>query len=212
VGDESALPGPRVHQSALPPAAGRAAPPRILRTMDQGLPIAYQVLQPGVAVQAASGEFVGTVERVIAAPEQDIFEGIVIRTVAGARFVPAEDVASLHERGDDLKLDAAQVEALGEPTGAAALDYDAGAPALEDSAGGNYQAPYGAPGRAWFGTKPFGRGYRPQGWPGYLVMAALTATSLVLRTAGSDHHSNLTLLLILPAIIILVLMRTRQRR
>ena len=92
--------------------------------MDEGLPIAYEVLDKDVAVFAADGSQVGSVDHVVAAPEEDIFHGVVIRTDSGRRFVPAEQVASLHERGVDLRLDAAAVAALPEPHG--------GAPAWRD--------------------------------------------------------------------------------
>ena len=87
--------------------------------MDEGLPIAYQVLDDGVPVYASDGQQVGTVDHVISAPAEDIFHGIVIRGQAKRQFVAADDVASLHERGVDLRLDAAAVEALPEPHGGA---------------------------------------------------------------------------------------------
>lgn len=88
--------------------------------MNEGLPIAYEVLDSGVSVYSSDGETVGTVDHVIAAPEEDIFHGIVIRTGSGRRFVPADDVASLHERGVDLRINAAAIAGLPEPHGAAA--------------------------------------------------------------------------------------------
>ena len=69
--------------------------------VDEGLPIAYEVLEEGVLVYAADGEQVGTVDHVVAAPELDIFHGIVMKTGIGPRFVAADQVASLHERGVD---------------------------------------------------------------------------------------------------------------
>jgi len=85
--------------------------------MDEGLPIAYEVLESGVPVYASGGEQVGTVAHVVAAPEEDIFHGIVLNSDRGQRFVPADQVASLHERGVDLRIDGAAVAALGEPGG-----------------------------------------------------------------------------------------------
>ena len=87
--------------------------------MDEGLPIAYEVLERGVPVYASGGEQVGTVDHVVAAPEEDIFHGLVISTGGGQRFVPADQVASLHERGADLKIDAAAAAALEPPGGGA---------------------------------------------------------------------------------------------
>ena len=61
----------------------------------------------------------GTVDHVIAVPAQDIFHGIVLRVERGLRFVAADDVAALHERGVDLRISAAAAAELPEPHGAA---------------------------------------------------------------------------------------------
>jgi hypothetical protein len=87
--------------------------------MDEGLPIAYPVLEEGVQVYAADGASVGTVDHVIAAPQEDIFHGLVIRTASGPRFVAADQVAAMHERGVDLVIGADEVETLPPPHGAA---------------------------------------------------------------------------------------------
>jgi hypothetical protein len=87
--------------------------------MDEGLPIAYEVLEKGIPVFASGGEQVGTVDHVVAAPEEDIFHGIVIRAEHDRRFVSADLIQSLHERGVDLRIDAAAAAALPEPHGGA---------------------------------------------------------------------------------------------
>jgi hypothetical protein len=87
--------------------------------MDEGLPIAYQVLDAGVPVYSSDGVTIGTVDHVVAAPAADIFHGIVMRGAAGPRFVPADEVASLHERGVDLRIDAVAAAELPAPHGAA---------------------------------------------------------------------------------------------
>ena len=87
--------------------------------MDEGLPTAYQVLEPGVIVYAADGTALGTVDHVVAAPEEDIFHGLVIRTDAGRRFVAADQVASLHEGGVDLRIASDEVSRLPKPHGQA---------------------------------------------------------------------------------------------
>jgi hypothetical protein len=87
--------------------------------MDEGLPIAYEVLEEGVPVYSSDGEQVGEVDHVIAAFEEDIFHGIVMRTGGALRFIAADQVASLHERGVDLRVDAAAAASLPEPHGAA---------------------------------------------------------------------------------------------
>jgi len=101
-----------------------ATPEAKLGRMDEGFPIAYLVLDKDVPVYAAGGELVGTVDHVVAAPAQDIFHGIVMRVGKGRRFVPAEQVASLHEHGVDLSIDETEAAALPEPHGAAPVWHD----------------------------------------------------------------------------------------
>jgi hypothetical protein len=92
--------------------------------VDEGLPIAYEVLEKGVPVLACDGKQVGTVHHVVAAPQQDIFHGLVIAVPGhGLRFVQAADVGALHEHGVDLRIDSAAAQDLPEPGGGAAV-YD----------------------------------------------------------------------------------------
>lgn len=105
-----------------------------MRWVDEGLPIAYEVLDEGVPVYASDGEQLGTVDHVVSAPELDIFHGIVMSAAGGKRFVAADQVASLHERGVDLRIDAAAAAALPEPHG--------GAPAWRDAEPGVKPSPW----------------------------------------------------------------------
>jgi hypothetical protein len=92
--------------------------------MDEGAPVAYQVLEKGVPVMASDGNTVGTVDHVVAAPEKDIFHGIVFKGPdRGRHFVEAADVESLHELGVDLRIDSAAAAILAPPSGGAAV-YD----------------------------------------------------------------------------------------
>jgi len=83
--------------------------------MDEGAPIAYEVLDEGVSVYASDGQAIGTVAHVISAPAEDIFHGIVMRVGAEPRFVAADQIASIHERGVDLNIDAAAAAQLPHP-------------------------------------------------------------------------------------------------
>jgi Uncharacterized protein conserved in bacteria (DUF2171) len=87
--------------------------------VDEGLPIAYEVLEQGVPVYASGGEQVGTVDHVVSAEREDIFHGVVIRAEGKKRFVAADQVDSIHERGVDLTIDADAAAALPEPHGGA---------------------------------------------------------------------------------------------
>jgi uncharacterized protein YrrD len=92
--------------------------------MDEGLPIAYSVLEKGVPVFASEGEQVGLVAIVLSAPEEDVFHGLLINTPSrGVRFVEADSIASIHEHGVDLRIDSAAAQNLPEPEHAAPV-YD----------------------------------------------------------------------------------------
>jgi hypothetical protein len=96
----------------------------MVNAVDEGLPIAYTMLDTGVPVLASDGEQVGTVGAVLSAPEQDVFHGLLVKTPGtGVRFVQAADVASLHEHGVELRIDAAAAHSLPAPEHAAPV-YD----------------------------------------------------------------------------------------
>jgi hypothetical protein len=96
--------------------------------MEYGEPVAYLAFEPGAEVVSSDGEVVGKVEHVLAAEEEDIFDGLVIDTQlgpGGLRFVDADHVEELYERAAVLALSAAEVEALPEPKpGPAVVDAD----------------------------------------------------------------------------------------
>jgi hypothetical protein len=90
--------------------------------MTEGLPESWEALEPGTPVFASDGARVGEVKEVLAAPEEDIFEGIICKTEHGDRFVDWEIIGSMHERGVDLKIDGPAAAAnLPEPKSAPAV-------------------------------------------------------------------------------------------
>jgi hypothetical protein len=92
--------------------------------VDEGPPISYLALEHHVPVYDNGGAEVGSVDHVVAAPEKDIFHGLVISTGTRQCFIAAEDVQSLHERGVDLKIDLAAVAQAPEPHGGAPSWHD----------------------------------------------------------------------------------------
>lgn len=83
-----------------------------------GEPISYLTLGKGVPVYSSDGESLGRVVRVLAAPEANMFDGIVIDTTAGPgghRFVDAPEVDAIYENGVTLKIDAAAAANLPKP-------------------------------------------------------------------------------------------------
>jgi hypothetical protein len=95
-------------------------------TDDRGAPIAYTVLAEGTPVASSDGHEVGTVKRVLADEGTDVFDGIVLDTPEGERFVDAPEVDELHERLVTLTITAEQARELSEPSaGPAVVDVSA---------------------------------------------------------------------------------------
>jgi hypothetical protein len=84
---------------------------------DDGHAISYKVLRRGTPVRSADDVQVGTVRRVLEATRENIFDGIVIDTRDGKRFVDAPEVARIAERAVTLTIAAAEVDDLPVPGG-----------------------------------------------------------------------------------------------
>ena len=83
---------------------------------DLGSPIAYMALEEGTPVYTSDGVRIGQVAHVLADPDADVFDGLVIDGELGHRFVDAPETDSLFERGVVLSLDRAAAESLPEPS------------------------------------------------------------------------------------------------
>src|SRR3954453_11845493 len=82
---------------------------------DDGHAISYKVLPRGTPVRSRDGHQVGKVRRVQDNVRENIFDGLVIDTPAGQRFVDAPEVARIAERWVTLTIDAAEAAELPEP-------------------------------------------------------------------------------------------------
>jgi uncharacterized protein YrrD len=86
---------------------------------DLGAPGSYLTLEEGVEVYSSDGQALGKVAHVLADPDRDVFDGIVIDTSVlpgGHRFCDADQVDEIYDRGVTLKVDAAVAESLPEPS------------------------------------------------------------------------------------------------
>jgi hypothetical protein len=97
--------------------------------IDNGTPIAYSALPKGVPVLSRSAVQFGTVEHVLQVPEEDLFDGIVISTRLGLRFVDRDQVDEITTTKVTCALNDEEVAALPEPAGTPVFHVDA----LQDS-------------------------------------------------------------------------------
>ena len=77
-----------------------------------GPAISYKLLARATPVLSSDGEPLGTVDRVLENEREHIFDGIVMRTDAGERFVDAPEVARIFERAVVLTITAEQAREL----------------------------------------------------------------------------------------------------
>jgi hypothetical protein len=83
--------------------------------MDDGHAVHYTALELGIPVISSDGQEVGTVAQVLDNVPEHIFDGLVIDTPAGRRFVDAPEVARTAERAVTLTITAAECANLGPP-------------------------------------------------------------------------------------------------
>jgi hypothetical protein len=84
---------------------------------DEGQQIGYKILPRGVPVVTADGVEIGKVHRVLDNAREHIFDGIIVSTPDGRRFVDAPEVARIAEKRVTLTIDAEEAKALPEHRG-----------------------------------------------------------------------------------------------
>ena len=97
--------------------------------MTDDTPISYQAAARGTPVLSSAGTEIGTLEHVLEVPEVDVFDGIVIATKAGLRFIDADYVQQITRSRIWCSIDDTQAAQLSPPDGAPVYQVDA----LQDS-------------------------------------------------------------------------------
>ena len=95
-------------------------------TPGEGTPIAYSALPKGTPVRTAAGRQFGTVEHVLEIPEEDLFDGIVVATHDGIRFVDRDQITTITDVAVTTVLDDGGASSLPKPDGAPVYTVDAG--------------------------------------------------------------------------------------
>jgi hypothetical protein len=83
--------------------------------IDDGLAVHYTAVTPGTLVYSSDEVELGSVTRVLDNEREHIFDGIVMSTGGGERFVDAPEVARTAERAVTLNITAEQAEELEPP-------------------------------------------------------------------------------------------------
>ncbi len=95
-------------------------------TDESGHPIAYTALAPGTPVQTSDGHPFATVQAVLVDEKVSVFDGIVVQTAEGTRFVDADQVGSIYTTHVRTTLSAEQAANLPEPDGSTLVDIKPG--------------------------------------------------------------------------------------
>src|SRR4051794_25854153 len=85
-------------------------------------PIAYTALQTGTPVQTSDGHPFGSVHAVLVDEKVSVFDGIVVETAEGRRFVDADQIGSIYTTYVCTTLSAEQVANLALPDGSTLID------------------------------------------------------------------------------------------
>lgn len=109
------------------------------------IPIAYSALEKGTPVLSASGREFGGVEHVLEIPSEDLFDGIVVATDAGLRFVDRDQIEEITTTHVQCGLTDEQVAGLSEPHAAPVFDVHPSADfgsSLHDRFGRMFRRPH----------------------------------------------------------------------
>jgi hypothetical protein len=87
--------------------------------MDTEPAVSHRAAVPGTPVLTQTGTEIGTLEHVLEVPEEDLFDGLVVATEWGLRFVDANQVELITVRHVRSRLDDAQAARLPPPQGTA---------------------------------------------------------------------------------------------
>jgi hypothetical protein len=85
--------------------------------MEDDTAVSYEAAVPGSPVLTSSGREIGTLEHVLEVPELDVFDGIVITTEYGLRFIDADHVERITVRYISTSIDDAEAASLPPPDG-----------------------------------------------------------------------------------------------
>jgi hypothetical protein len=93
---------------------------------DGAEPVSYEGVPLGVPLLSSSGQQFGTLDKVLEIPSEDLFDGVIVKTHHGRRFVDRDQIAEITTEYIKCDLDDEAAENLPEPSGTPAFDANAG--------------------------------------------------------------------------------------
>ncbi len=88
-------------------------------------PISYEALAKGTPVVSASGAEIGTVAHVLADEHLDLFDGLVVKTPHGIRFIDRDLIGTITAAQVMTTIADADADALPKPDGEPIYEVDA---------------------------------------------------------------------------------------
>jgi hypothetical protein len=93
---------------------------------DTAEPVSYEGVPVGVPLLSSTGHRFGTLVKVLEIPSEDLFDGVIVKTEHGHRFVDRDQIAEITTEYIKCDLDDEATASLPEPSGTAAFDASAG--------------------------------------------------------------------------------------
>jgi hypothetical protein len=89
---------------------------------DTAEPISYEGVPLGVPLLSSSGKQFGTLAKVLEIPSEDLFDGVIVKTHHGHRFVDRDQIAEITTEYIKCDLDDEATQRLPEPSGTPVYD------------------------------------------------------------------------------------------
>jgi len=80
-------------------------------------PVSYEGVPEGVPLLSSTGTQFGTLEKVLEIPSEDLFDGVIVKTQYGRRFVDRDQIAEITTDFIRCDLDDDAAAKLPEPSG-----------------------------------------------------------------------------------------------
>jgi hypothetical protein len=93
-----------------------------VKVADTAEPVSYEGVPLGVPLLSSSGKQFGTLAKVLEIPSEDLFDGVIVKTHNGRRFVDRDQIAEITTEYIKCDLDDAATDHLPEPSGAPVLE------------------------------------------------------------------------------------------